>query len=98
MNRIQLIQSILEPSREISPQYVSWNFVLKDGRVVTGMIVHENEGKTIVGNSDGQTIDLKTADIEERTPQRISVMPEKLTERMTLQELRDLIAFLDAQR
>ncbi len=98
MNRIQLIQSILEPSREIAPQYVSWNFVLKNGRIVTGMIVHENEGKTIVGNSDGQTIELKTTDIEERTPQRISVMPEKLTERMTLQELRDLIAFLDAQR
>jgi putative membrane-bound dehydrogenase-like protein len=98
MNRVQLIQSILEPSREISPQYTSWSFALHDGRVVTGMIVHENEGKTIVGNSDGQTIEFKTADIEERTPQRVSVMPDKLTDRMTLQELRDLIAFLDAQR
>lgn len=98
MNRVQLIQSILEPSREISPQYTSWSFVLHDGRVVNGMIVHENEGKTVVGNSEGQTVDLKTADIEERTPQRVSVMPDKLTDRMTLQELRDLIAFLDAQR
>ena len=98
MNRIQLIQSILEPSREISPQYTSWSFVLQDGRVVTGMIVHENEGKTIVGNSEGKTVEFKTADIEERTPQRVSVMPDKLTDRMTLQELRDLIAYLDAQR
>ncbi len=98
MNRVQLIQSILEPSREISPQYTSWSFVLHDGRVVNGMIVHENEGKTIVGNSEGQTIEFKTADIEERTPQRTSVMPDKLADRMTLKELRDLIAFLDAQR
>jgi putative membrane-bound dehydrogenase-like protein len=98
MNRIQLIQSILEPSREIAPQYVSWTFALHDGKVVTGMIVHENEGHTIVGNSEGKTIDLKTADIAERVPQRVSVMPDKLTDRMTLQELRDLIAFLDAQR
>ena len=67
-------------------------------RIVTGMIVHENEGKTIVGNAEGQLIELKTADIETRTPQKISVMPEKLTDRMTLQELRDLIAFLDAQK
>jgi putative membrane-bound dehydrogenase-like protein len=98
MNRIQLIQSILEPSREIAPQFVSWTFETRDGKVVTGMIVHENEGKTVVGNSEGQTIELKTADIETRVPQRISVMPEKLADRMTLQELRDLIAFLDAQR
>ena len=95
---MQLIQSILEPSREIAPQYVSWTFETKEGKVVTGMIVHENEGKTIVGNGEGQLIELKTADIETRTPQKISVMPEKLAERMTLQELRDLIAFLDSQR
>ena len=98
MNRVQLIQSILEPSREIAPQYVTWSFAMHDGKVVTGMIVHENEGKTTVGNSEGQTVDLKTADIAERVPQRTSVMPDKLTERLTLQELRDLIAFLDAQR
>ncbi len=98
MNRVQLIQSILEPSREIAPQFVAWAFETRDGKVVTGMIVHENEGKTIVGNSEGQTVELKTADIEARVPQRISVMPDKLTDRLTLQELRDLIAFLDAQR
>ena len=98
MNRIQLIQSILEPSREIAPQFVSWTFELKDGKVVTGMVVHENEGKTIVGNAEGQLIEIKTADIETRTPQKISIMPEKLAERMTLQELRDVLAFLDSQR
>ena len=98
MNRERLIQSILEPSREIAPQFVSWTFELKDGKVVNGMVVHENEGKTIVGNAEGQLIEIKTADIETRTPQKISVMPEKLAERMTLQELRDLLAFLDSQR
>ena len=67
-------------------------------RIVTGMIVHENEGKTIVGNAEGQLIELKTSDIETRAPQKISVMPEKLADRMTLKELRDLIAFLDAQK
>ena len=98
MNRIQLIQSILEPSREIAPQFVSWTFELKDGKTVTGMIVHENEGKTIVGDAEGKLTELKTINIESRLPQKTSVMPEKLAERMTLQELRDLIAFLDSQR
>jgi putative heme-binding domain-containing protein len=98
MNRVQLIQSIMEPSREIAPQFVSWTFELKDGRVVTGMVVHENEGKTIIGDAEGKLIEFKTLDIESRTPQKISVMPDKLADRMTLQELRDLLAFLDAQR
>lgn len=98
MNRIQLIQSILEPSREISPQYVAWVFELQDGRVVTGMVVHENEGKTVVGDAEGRLTEIRTIDIETRTPQKVSVMPDKLAERMTLQELRDLLAYLDASR
>lgn len=96
MNRPQIIESILEPSREIAPQFVSWTFTMKDGKVVTGLIVQENEGRLTVGNAQGETIELKTADVEERTPQKISVMPEKLADRMTLQEFRDLLAFLDS--
>ncbi|MBC7816385.1 MAG: c-type cytochrome, partial [Planctomycetaceae bacterium] len=98
MNRDRLIQSILEPSREIAPQFVSWTFELHSGKVLTGMIVHENEGKTIVGDAEGKLTEIKTIDIVARVPQKTSVMPDKLAERMTLQELRDLIAFLDAQR
>ena len=62
------------------------------------MIVHENEGQTIVGDAEGKLTEFKTIDIESRTPQKISVMPDKLAERMTLQELRDVIAFLETQR
>jgi putative membrane-bound dehydrogenase-like protein len=98
MNRIQLIQSILEPSSEIAPQYVTWTLELSDGKVHTGMIVHENEGKTIVGDAEGKLTELKTIDIVARTAQQKSVMPDKLPEQMTLQEFRDLIAFLESLR
>jgi putative membrane-bound dehydrogenase-like protein len=96
MNRIQLIQSILEPSSEIAPQFVAWAFETTSGKVHTGMIVHENEGKTIIGDAEGKTTELKTIDIVQRVPQTKSVMPDKLPDLMTLQEFRDLIAFLES--
>jgi len=96
MNRIQLIQSILEPSSEIAPQYVTWAFETTAGKVHTGMIVHENEGKTIVGDAEGKLTELKTIDIVTRVAQPKSVMPDKLPEQMTLQEFRDVIAFLES--
>lgn len=96
MNRIQLIQSILEPGSEIAPQFVAWAFETIDGKVLTGMIVHENEGKTIIGDSEGKTTELKTIDIVQRVPQAKSIMPEKLPELMTLQEFRDIVAFLES--
>jgi putative heme-binding domain-containing protein len=96
--REKLIDSILEPSREVSPQFTTWQMVHVDGRVFTGMLVHENEGKTILGDNEGKTIELKTAEIEERRPVKTSVMPEKLVERMTVQEWRDVISFLQGCR
>jgi putative membrane-bound dehydrogenase-like protein len=96
MNRVQLIQSILDPSSEIAPQFVNWAVETKQGKVVTGMIVHENEGQTIIGDAEGNLTELKTIDIVQRVAQATSVMPEKLTELMTLQEFRDLLAFLES--
>ncbi len=94
--REKLIDSILEPSKDVSPQFTTWNMLTTDGVVHTGMIVHENEGRTVLGDSEGRTTEISTYEIEERVPQRVSVMPEKLWERMTVQEFRDLLAYLES--
>jgi putative membrane-bound dehydrogenase-like protein len=95
-NREKLLASIVDPGKEIAPQYVAWAFETTDGKVLTGMIVHENEGKTIIGDAEGKLTELKTIDIVQRVPQAKSVMPEKLPDLMTLQEFRDLLAFLES--
>ncbi len=94
----KLVTSILEPSREVSPQFTTWVMTTLAGQVHTGMIVHENEGKTVLGNAEGNTIELPTAMVENRTPQKISVMPEKLVERLSRHEWVDLIAFLRSRK
>ncbi|SFJ01394.1 PVC-type heme-binding CxxCH protein [Planctomicrobium piriforme] len=95
-SREKLIDSILEPSKEISPQFTNWSMIATDGRVHTGMIVNENEGVTVLGQTDGTLVTLKTVDVEERTPQTTSVMPEKLEEKLTTRDFRDLLAFLQS--
>ncbi|MBX3444554.1 MAG: c-type cytochrome, partial [Planctomyces sp.] len=97
-SREKLLQSILEPSVEVAPQFTTWQMVTTDGRVHTGMIVHENEGRTILGDVEGNTTLLATHDLVERRPQRTSVMPEKLTDRMTPREFADLLAYLESLR
>ena len=94
----KLVTSILEPSREVSPQFTTWVMTTLAGQVHTGMIVHENEGKTVLGNAEGNTIELPTSVVENRMPQKISVMPEKLAERLTRQEWIDLISFLRSRK
>ena len=94
-NRRQLLESILAPSREVAPQFVSWTLVTTDGRVLNGVIVYENRDKLTVEDAQGKQTSLANTDVELRTPQQKSLMPEKLIDQMTVSEVRDLLAFLE---
>ena len=65
-----------------------------DGRVSSGIFYkHGNRIRRII-DSKGQILSFKDSDIEEMVPQRTSIMPKGLVDTMTLQEFRDLIAYL----
>ncbi len=68
----------------------------ESGKVHTGMIVEEKKGTLLLGDADGRIIELKTIDIVERVPQKNSLMPDRLVDRMTIRELHDLLAFLES--
>lgn len=53
MNRIQVIQSLLEPSREIAPQYINWTVETDAGLMVSGLLMREESVETIVANAEG---------------------------------------------
>jgi putative membrane-bound dehydrogenase-like protein len=94
-NREKLADSIVRPSKEIAPQFASWTFVTREGRVVAGVIVAEDrEGHVRIGTAEGTVVELDAADIEERHPQNKSIMPERLVDSLTPGEFRDLIAYL----
>ncbi len=99
MDRRRLVQSILQPSLEIAPQFVAWSVARTDGTVFNGVLVGETpEGKLTFADADGRLLDVKPSDIEERKSQTTSIMPDNVAQDLTTQEFRDLLAFLLANR
>ncbi len=95
LDRRRLVASILQPSQEIAPAFVPWSIARADGTVVSGLLLGETiDGKQIYGDSTGKTFMLRATEVAERKPQSTSIMPENLGRSMTLQEFRDLLAFL----
>jgi putative heme-binding domain-containing protein len=90
----KLLESILEPGKEVAPQFVTWSLALRDGRVVTGTRLGETPEGIEYGDANGRTVVVKPDEVEEALPQRESLMPNGLHRLLTEQELRDLIAFL----
>ncbi len=95
-----LLRSIVDPSIEIAEKYRSHSFQLASGKVVTGMIVTE-DATTVKVLSDplakGEPAVLLKSDIEERLISTTSVMPKGLLNKLTREEILDLLAYLYAK-
>jgi putative membrane-bound dehydrogenase-like protein len=95
MSREKIIESIRTPSKEIAPQFTSWQIITRDGKVHIGMMVEEGPHSTVtLADNQGKLETFHRSQIEERHSLPTSIMPDKLEELMTRQEFRDLIEFL----
>ena len=75
-----------------------WTIIKSDGRVFTGILVSERDDNEIYADSSGTLIYIDHTDIQHRTPSPKSIMPDGLVDQMTDGELRDLMAFMKAQK
>lgn len=95
IDRRRLIESIVQPSKEIAPQFVTYTLATTDGRVLTGMLVGEAaDGSQTYADAEGRLFKLRPDEIDQRQPQQKSIMPDDLAGALTPQEFRDLLAFL----
>ncbi|WP_018970444.1 family 16 glycoside hydrolase [Rubritalea marina] len=93
-----LLESIIEPSKEISDQYGSKIVTLKDGRVFTGVVV-PREAVYDIYPMTKTTEELKPTsivfeDVESIVESPVSQMPPMLMNGMNGEEVRDLIGYL----
>ena len=92
-----IIGATIEPQREVKEGFECYDVKTKDGATYSGYFVAGTEAeRTLRDLATGKEVKLRPADIAEKTF-RGSVMPANLTDALTRDELRDLIAFLAAQ-
>ena len=92
----ELVESILQPSVKIAQGYEAYHFSTVDGRIFTGFVVSESARATRIREANGIERELKRTDIEERTPQKQSVMPEGLVANLAADQLADLLAYVQS--
>ena len=93
----ELAEAIVVPSKVISDQYRAMQILTTDGNVITGRVTNESDGKiTVLLDAVDATkvAELDEGDIDEMTPSKLSLMPEKLLDKLNKEEVLDLLAFL----
>jgi putative heme-binding domain-containing protein len=92
-----LLESILDPSKEISDQYGAIVIKKKDGDMVAGRVGNLNgENLMVLENmfAPNDFTNVKRSDIESIERSKVSMMPEGLLNFFNEDEIQDLVAFL----
>ena len=90
----RMLLNVINPSAEIREGFETLIAVLNDGRVVTGFLVEQDPQSVSLRSTDGQTVTLARADIDELIPQKKSLMPEGQLKDLTDEQVRNLFAYL----
>jgi quinoprotein glucose dehydrogenase len=95
LDRIEFVmESILQPSKEIAPEYESVAVATKTGEVITGLRVNETNFDIQLREENGRFHSLMKRDLDELKVLKQSLMPENFSEALTVKELHDLFAYL----
>ena len=71
-----LLTSLVDPGAQVRKEYQSQTIALKDGRVLSGLVVDENDRVLTLIDSNRQKTPIARDLIEESKPADISLMPE----------------------
>ncbi|MFO0942461.1 MAG: c-type cytochrome, partial [Pirellulales bacterium] len=95
-DRKRTLQSMLEPSREVAPLFATWQILTTDGRVLVGAKLNGGGVGTNLRflASDGKVFEVALSEIETQRLSFKSIMPDDITDKLTIDEIQDLLEYL----
>ena len=97
-DRPHLIESLLNPSKQIVEGYRTSVIVGEDGRTYSGIVKSRNDQHVTIVDAANNSIELEIAGIEEEVETSVSMMPTGLADALSAEEFADLLAYLETLR
>lgn len=92
--REELLTHIVDPNREVGPNFVSYLVETKDGESALGIVVGESAASVTLRQPFGAETVIQRSDIARIQSQGKSTMPEGLEVELSQQQMADLIEYL----
>jgi putative heme-binding domain-containing protein len=97
---LDVLAELLDPSVRINEKFQSYIFQLDSGRVVTGLVLEESPTKIkVIENpiASANPIEIDPAEVEQRLKSPASIMPKGLLDKLSREEILDLVAYVLAR-
>jgi len=89
-----ILLNVLDPNREVNPQYVNYILVTTEGKSITGIVSAETATSVTLKRQENATDTVLRANIDELRSTGLSIMPEGVEKQLDQQGMADLIAYL----
>jgi len=92
-------EAILQPAKKISKGFETHVVVDKEGRQTVGLKTREEGGEIDITKANGDVVTIAKTDIKSNTTDaNKSVMPDDLSEAMTVKDYQDILSYLMLQK
>jgi putative heme-binding domain-containing protein len=93
--REKLLMNILDPSREVPPNFLSYQIDTTDGDSVLGVLVSDTPAGITLRQAYGKETTIQRDKIKKMSSDGRSMMPDGLEAGMTPQDMADLLTFIE---
>lgn len=93
-SRETLLVDILDPSRQVLPDFVSYTLVTAEGEVMTGLVIAESAASVTIRRPNAPDATAQRSQIKELKADGKSLMPDGLEQGLKVQDMADLLSFL----
>jgi putative heme-binding domain-containing protein len=93
-SRETMVMNILDPSRQVLPDFVSYTATTADGETLTGLIVAESATGVTLRRPNVPDATVQRSQIKELKADGKSLMPDGLEQGLSVQDMADLLSFL----
>ena len=94
LNRHELVESIIEPSKKVDPKYVTTTIVTNDGKTNVGFIIEKTNNSITLQMAEGKRRTIALDEIDQQVETNQSSMPENLASALSPAEFLDVIEYL----
>ena len=98
LSKAGLYESILDPTASVSPEFELVHLTLADQGDVSGLVISDTDSSVTLRLEGGAIAEFSGDAILDRWTSAVSAMPDDLQERMTIDDLVDLVEFLSRLR
>jgi quinoprotein glucose dehydrogenase len=94
----KMLESIVEPNKEIKEGFQTYRVTTADDQVITGLKIKEDAKEVVLRDANGRDVRVAKADVVSLAPSKVSLMPDNVVAQLNYEQFIDLLAFLKSRK